>query len=219
VGDVVHGQGGLYSSDISSMPNPSSFRKYIVIALAALFPFAVLPPLTAWSADRLAKAGAARWRTLSSDLEVVLDAARRSSAEEQEPSGDIAVAIDPSPFAFATARSGSDRVAQSRARRPRRIFVGPSMIRRAIPSSARPKSAWTDRDGDRPAGMLIQSPGVLAGTILAGDVLFEAEGRPIGSFEQLVSIVGDGYRRKTKFLSGRLYRKGETWAVTVEPGW
>jgi hypothetical protein len=119
----------------------------------------------------------------------------------------------------APARAGTDRVNPSRAPRPRRIFVGPEMIRRAIPPSARPRSTYTDRTGDRPSGMLIQSSGALSGTIVPGDVLFEAEGRPITSFEQLVSIVGQAYQRKAKYLSGRLYRKGETWAVTVEPGW
>jgi hypothetical protein len=129
------------------------------------------------------------------------------------------MAIDAAPPSFTIARSSGERAAPPRVRRPHRIFVGPAMIRRAIPSSARPKSTWTDRSGDRPAGMLIQSGGVLSGTIVPGDVLFEAEGQPITSFEQLVATVGQAYQRKAKYLSGRLYRKGETWAVTVEPGW
>lgn len=195
------------------MMNPLVFRKHVAIALAMVVPFAILPPLTAWSADRLAKVGAARWRTLSSGFEMVLGP-QEWPQEGRDQSPDVAVAP-----VFATTRVGGDRASVPRARRPRRIFVGPEMIRRAIPASARPRSTWTDRSGDRPAGMLIQSPGVLSGTIVPGDVLFEAEGRPIASFEQLVAIVGQAYQRKSKYLSGRLYRKGETWAVTVEPGW
>jgi hypothetical protein len=182
-------------------------------------PFAILPPLTAWSADRLAKAGAARWRKLSSGLELALGAPKECAAEGRTPSDDVGAAIDSPPPSFTTARSSGERASVPRARRPHRIFVGPSLIRRAIPPSARPKSTWTDRSGDRPAGMLIQSPGVLSGTIVPGDVLFEAEGQPITSFEQLVAIVGQAYQRKAKYLTGRLDRKGETWAVTVEPGW
>jgi len=218
MGDVVQGRIRLYSSKPGPMMNPS-YRKHLVIALAMVVPFAVLPPLTAWSADRLAKAGAARWRAVSCDLALVLETARETSAEDREASDDALVASDAAPPTFTMARVAGDHESAPRARRPHRIFVGRDMIRRAIPSSARPKSTWTDRSGDRPAGMLIQNPGVLAGTIVPGDVLFEAEGQPIASFEQLVATVGKAYQAKAKYLSGRLYRKGEIWAVTVEPGW
>jgi hypothetical protein len=200
------------------MMNQFYLRKHVAIALAMVLPFALLPPLTAWSTDRLAKAGAARWRTLSSGLEVMLGA-EECPSEGRDPSDDLAAAVDLAPPAFTISRVRGERASVPRARRPHRIFVGPDMIRRAIPASARPRSTWTDRSGDRPPGMLIQSPGVLSGTIVPGDVLFEAEGQPIASLEQLVAIVGQAYQRKSKYLSGRLYRKGETWAVTVEPGW
>jgi hypothetical protein len=197
------------------MMNPSPLRRRVSIALALVLPLAILPPLSAWSADRLAKSAAQKWRTLSSGLELAFAAAR----VETDPVVEVAVAEEaPSP-ALTVARANSDRTGPPHARHPRHIFVGPAMIRRAIPPSARPRSVWTDRDGDRPSGMLIQSPGALSGTIVPGDVLFEAEGRPITSFEQLVSIVGQAYQRKAKYLSGRLYRRAETWGVTVEPGW
>jgi len=199
---------------------PAFLRKHLWITLAMVAPFAVLPPLTAWSADRLAKAGAARWRAVSSDLALVLETARKTSAEGSEASDDaLVVSGDTAAPAFTMARIAGDHASAPHVRRPHRIFVGRDMIRRAIPSSARPKSTWTDRSGDRPAGMLIQNPGVLSGTIVPGDVLFEAEGQPIASLEQLVAIVGKAYQGKAKYLSGRLYRKGEIWAVTVEPGW
>jgi hypothetical protein len=199
------------------MMNPH-LRKHVAIALAMVAPFAILPPLTAWSADHLAKVGAARLRTLSSGLELVLGAVEESKADAGDL-GDVAAAGAVSSPTFTTMWSSGERASVPRARRPHRIFVGPDMIRCAIPTSARPRATWTDRSGDRPAGMLIQSPGVLAGTIVPGDVLFEAEGQPIASVENLVAIVGQAYQRKSKYLAGRLYRKGETWPVTVEPGW
>jgi len=199
------------------MMNPPSFRRHFALALAMVAPFAILPPLTAWSADRLARAGAAHWRMLSSNLDRALGDGH--GCPEREAIEDDIPAVDFSPPAFTMARVAGERGGAPHARRPHRIFVGPEMIRRAIPPSARPTSTWTDRSGDRPAGMLIQSPGVLSGTIVPGDVLFEAEGQPIASLESLVAIVGQAYRRKSKYLAGRLYRKGETWAVSVEPGW
>jgi S1-C subfamily serine protease len=101
----------------------------------------------------------------------------------------------------------------------RKIFVSPEMIRRAVPASGRPAAAWSPRTAEHPAGMMISSPGALGGTILAGDVIYEAEGQALGSPEQLVSVVMQAYRRNARFVSGRLWRHGEAWVLTVEPGW
>jgi hypothetical protein len=99
------------------------------------------------------------------------------------------------------------------------VFVGPESVQRAIPAPGRPTSAWTNRTDEHPAGLLIQNPGVLRGVIEAGDILTEAEGQPLGSFEQLVVTVKQAYERRVKRLSGRIFRKGHFVPVTVEPGW
>ncbi len=116
-------------------------------------------------------------------------------------------------------RSGPREKSVGARPRAHRIYVGPDLVRRAVPASGRPTAAWTNRNQDHPAGMLISNPGALAGTILAGDIVFEAEGRSLSSFEELVTIVGQAYQRRAKVVSGRLWRRGEPWTVTVEPGW
>jgi S1-C subfamily serine protease len=200
---------------------PFRRKKHLAIALAALLPFVVLPWLLARSLGPLARAGAAWWRTVSSSISLSWQA-------PLQPPNDVLASISlASPDStiigqvFELARQSDKRNDGPRGRRQtsRRIFVGPEMIRRAVPLSGRPASSWAARTDDHPAGMIIQSPGVLAGTIRAGDVLTEAEGQPIASLEQLVSIVAKAYERKSKFLSGRLWRRGELWSVTVEPGW
>jgi len=112
---------------------------------------------------------------------------------------------------------GADRGAQN-GKRPH-VFVGPDSIQRAIPAPGRPTSSWTNRTAEHPAGLLIQTPGALTGVIEPGDILFEAEGQPIGSFEQLVITVKQAYERRVKRLSGRIFRRGALVPVTVEPGW
>ena len=99
------------------------------------------------------------------------------------------------------------------------VFVGPDSIQRAIPVTGRPTSSWTNRTVEHPAGLLIQTPGALAGVIEPGDILVEAEGQALGSFEQLIVTVKQAYERRVKRLSGRLFRKGDFLPVTVEPGW
>jgi hypothetical protein len=55
--------------------------------------------------------------------------------------------------------------------------------------------------------------------IETGDILVEAEGQALGSFEQLLVTVKEAYERRAKRLSGRLFRRGDLLPVTVEPGW
>jgi hypothetical protein len=112
---------------------------------------------------------------------------------------------------------GEQRAAQA-GKRPH-VFVGPESIQRAIPAPGRPTSSWTNRTDEHPAGLLIQTPGALTGVIEPGDILFEAEGQPIGSFEQLVVTVKRAYERRVKRLTGRIFRRGDLVPVTVEPGW
>jgi hypothetical protein len=112
---------------------------------------------------------------------------------------------------------GAERLTQA-GKRPH-VFVGPESIQRAIPAPGRPTSSWTNRTAEHPAGLLIQTPGALTGVIEPGDILFEAEGQPLGSFEQLVITVKQAYERRVKRLSGRIFRRGNLVPVIVEPGW
>ena len=114
-------------------------------------------------------------------------------------------------------RGAPKAVAKSRGRAS--IFVGADSVRRAIPAAGRPTSVWIDRTPQHPAGLVIQSPGALAGVIEPGDILFEAEGQTLASFEQLIVTVKQAYERRAARLSGRVFRRGDLVPVTVEPGW
>jgi hypothetical protein len=104
-------------------------------------------------------------------------------------------------------------------RRDLRIFIGPTLVQKSVPLAARPRVAFVERGEGHPAGLAFQSVGALVGTIQPRDILIEAEGQPITGLELLVSVVGKSYEHRAKYLSGRLWRRGELFAVTVEPGW
>jgi hypothetical protein len=213
----------------------------LALFAAATLPFILLPVGLTQSVGPLARVGARWFNLLLPDLSSPVD-----SRHNAAPSHAIAPAVsaDPStdeqapPFNERHApspsglRARSDRrenaslsgsIAAQRAAPGRRaranVFVGPDSIQRAIPVAGRPTSSWTSRTLDHPAGLLIQSPGALTGVIEAGDILVEAEGQPLGSFEQLLATVRQAYERRVKRLSGRLFRKGDLVPLTVEPGW
>jgi len=213
----------------------------LALFVAAALPFVLLPMGLTQSVGPLARVGAGWCHLVLPDLSSPAD-----SGHNQAPSHAIAPLASADPSTDEQASLCSERHAPSpsglRARSDRReeastsgstaakraasgrrarsnVFVGPDSIQRAIPVAGRPTSSWTGRTLEHPAGLLIQSPGALSGVIEAGDILIEAEGQPLGSFEQLLATVRQAYERRVKRLSGRLFRKGDLVALTVEPGW
>jgi hypothetical protein len=209
----------------------------LALFVAAAIPFVLLPATLAWSVGPLARMGA-RWCNLAldsvsfgaeiGDAVATTDENALPAPPFEEPTKlrDESPAVAP-PGARPSSRrpsavsepgmTASTRPGPRRARP--NVFVGPESIQRAIPVGGRPTSAWTSRTLQHPAGLLIQSPGALTGVIEAGDILVEAEGQPLNSFEQLVVTVKQAYERRATRLSGRLFRKGDLVPVTVEPGW
>jgi hypothetical protein len=215
----------------------SSARRVTLYAAATL-PFILLPVGLTQSVGPLARVGA-RWCNLVlADFSLLADSGHNAvpsqviapadpSTDERPPPFSEGHAPSPSGFrtridrrenASSSGSTAATRAAPSRRARPS-VFVGPDSIQRAIPVTGRPTSSWTSRTVEHPAGLLIQSPGALTGVIEAGDILVEAEGQALGSFEQLLATVRQAYEGRVKRLSGRLFRKGDLVALTVEPGW
>jgi hypothetical protein len=202
-------------------------RKLLVGALAVIVPIVLVSFAMSLSVGYFARRGAAILYGLGSRVPGpalavagMLDAAPTGLEMFASVSDVAPVAPESALVAVDAGHRSSLRAKVVAARRgARRIHVGPDLVRRAVPASGRPSASWTDRTDDHPAGMLIMNPGALAGTIQAGDVVFEAEGRSLASFEQLVAIVGQAYQHRAKIVSGRLWRRGEPWTITVEPGW
>ena len=214
-----------------------SARRFALFFAAAI-PFVLVPAALAWSVGPIARTGA-RWCHVACDVlsfrreeaavapieERAAGAPAESPADGDTPADHASFAPSTSGFRTPSRPSEASRSRPTAAKRQvaRRsssnVFVGPDSIQRAIPVAGRPTSAWTHRTPEHPAGLLIQSPGALGGVIEPGDILVEAEGQPLGNFEQLLVTVRQAYERRAKRLSGRLFRKGDLVPVTVEPGW
>lgn len=210
----------------------------LALLVVAAVPFAVVAIGSAWSVGPLAQR-AARWCDVAlGGLSHAVDSERPPAAREERGAlestdaadGHTGLPHEPHIMSPSGVRARDDRPTSSSGRMaPRRsasarrarlnVFVGPESIKRAIPVAGRPTSSWTNHTPEHPAGLLIQSPGALAGVIEPGDILVEAEGQSLSSFEQLVVTVKQAYERRVQRLSGRLFRKGDLVPVTVEPGW
>lgn len=212
-------------------------RRTALFVLAAI-PFVLVPVASAWSVRPLAQLGA-RWCNLAfAALSSGADSAHTPAAEEEgtpreaadpatspgslshEPRAPLPHAAGGRNERSAVVGPGVFAARRPSARRARpTVFVGPESVKRAIPVGGRPTSSWTNSTVEHPAGLLIQSPGALGGVIEPGDILVEAEGQALRSFEQLIVTVRQAYERRVTRLSGRLFRRGDLVPVTVEPGW
>jgi hypothetical protein len=220
------------------MHTPSSRRRFFAIFALATLPLAFVQVGLAWSVGPIARTGARTLRAFANGLPRGESAEAGEVAAERAPAGIGEVPDEDAPhveemsilpgsrrrpLAGRTAPAGIGIITAERnpiARRARpSVFVGPDSIKRAIPATSRPTSTWTERTAQHPAGLLIQSPGALRGVIEPGDILVEAEGQTLGSFEQLITAVKQAYERREKRLSGRIFRHGDFVPVTVEPGW
>jgi len=83
--------------------------------------------------------------------------------------------------------------------------------RRAMPSAAFVKAS-----PEHPAGLVLGGVSALAGRLQDGDVLTEAAGQKATSVAQVVGIVLAARSRQASEISGRFYRAGVPFLLTVE---
>jgi len=185
------------------------------LAIGAM-PFVLIPSASSAVVDLIA-------RRVASWLGAMVPI-RRPAAVVEDMRGLADRADDP-----AIATSGSDgqapglrpraNMATRQARVARVIRVGPQVVRSAIPPGGRPSAVWSESDAGKPPGVRFTAVGALGAFVRPGDILVEAEGRPLHDFADLIATVGHAYERREKFVTGRLWRAGALWWVVVEPGW
>jgi hypothetical protein len=204
---------GFPASQTVARPLAWPARRSLVIA-ASIAPFVLAPWLSRRAADHLA-------HRLAVHLVELAAALRSASAPpaDSTPEGAPAAA-DQEAEAPAAAPAPPSRTAPARAHPHRSdlLFFGRDAVARAIPPKARPRGVAKGRTDDHPAGIVITHPGVLS-SVRAGDVIIEAEGVPLSSFDELVSVVSRAYEARARTIRGKVWRGGRVLTVVVEPPW
>jgi hypothetical protein len=186
-----------------------------MVALLLALPFVgigvaprlLIGPLATLAARPLARAGAA------------LEAHRSSAAVEPpapEPDADRSEAAAESMHAAEPTSHAPRRADRARGAPSHGLFVARSVVESAIRARRRPSGYAVPADGSHPAGVAVAGG---AGPLRAGDVITEVEGRPVRSVEDVIVAVGGAARAKAKAVSGRFWRGGEPWTITVETPW
>lgn len=176
-------------------------------AAVAIAPRLVVDPVATAVASRFAHASALVARVSAAEPEPVPAPAPEPAEAESEPDLPARETRALRPLGRAARR---DRPASHA------LFVARSIVERAIRAKRRPSGHPVGASDAHPAGIAVVGG---AGPLRAGDVLTEVEGRPVRSVEDVVVAVGGAVRAKAKAVSGRFWRGGEPWTITVEIPW
>jgi hypothetical protein len=145
------------------------------------------------------------------------------AAPEPAPPVDAVRDGEPAPLApellpvagpVGSARRGSARPAPRA--KPAALFVSQATVLKLAESAARPQGAFVPRTAEHPAGLRLAGVGALGIGVQDGDILVEALGVAPRSPGDIIGAVLQARAQNARFLSGTLWRRGDTFRITVE---
>lgn len=174
--------------------------------LAAHASGALVAPLTASAVTLLVRVTA----PLSSAP--VSEAAEPAAAPAKSaPSGPASLSF----VAAAPAPARHGRKAAPKAR-PSALFVSQATVLQLAQSSARPSGSFVAATPQHPAGLRLSGVAPLGIGVQDGDILIEALGITPRAPGQVIGAIIEARAKQARFLSGTLWRQGQTFAITVE---
>ena len=194
------------------------------LSVSVLFVVAFTLPLVAaraWSlslADRWASALAAElaelvWKDPAGGE------APKDSLSEPEPEPDVEAAAGDAPPAQRAARAFEPTRQASHARgslAPHGVRISSAQVLALAARRAMPQAVPVRANAQHPAGLLLHGVSGWGIGLQDGDVLTEAAGQRASSVAVVVGIVLAARGRQVPEISGRFYRTGTPFALTVE---
>ncbi len=86
----------------------------------------------------------------------------------------------------------------------------------AVRNGVRPSASAVGATGDHPAGLIVYGWGDAGTALRDGDIIVSVGGRTPSSVDDVIAAVAGAYRHETYAVSGRIWRGGETFDVSVE---
>ena len=194
------------------------------VAAAALALTLTLPALgvKAWSsayADTLGK-GIAAW--LIAVVPSLPAPIAQEGADQWRDRGDVEPLFEASPTVRAVALDGKGPRHDARSRpaskpKPKQgIRISSAQVLALASRRAMPSAVFVKASPEHPAGLLLGGVSALGVGLQDGDILTEAAGQKATSVAQIVGLVLAARSRQASEISGRFYRGGVPFSLTVE---
>lgn len=180
-------------------------RAFLAAALAA--PFLLAAPL-----------GSSLVGPLAADVAALLLRVTAPLAEKPAPSPEPEVVLDaPVALSFeATTKPARKGGKVSAKAKPSALFVGEATVLKLAQSSARPRGTFVSATEQHPAGLRLSGVAALGIGLQEGDILIEALGVTPRGPEQVIGAIIEARAKQARFLSGTVWRAGQTFRITVE---
>jgi hypothetical protein len=99
---------------------------------------------------------------------------------------------------------------------PSGVFVSAATVLKLSRGSARPQGAFVAKSATHPAGLRLSGVAPLGIGVQDGDILIEALGVEPRSPGQIIGAIIEARARQARYLSGTLWRRGQTFRIVVE---
>ena len=169
--------------------------------LAAHLAAALVTPLTNTTVGALVRVTAPLTVVTTADTE----------AEAAAPPNDEPVALALGAATKPTARRGFKAAAS-----PASLFVSKATVLKLAQTAARPHGSFVQQTPEHPAGLRLSGVAPLGIGVQDGDILIEALGITPRSPGQVIGAVIEARAKQARFLSGTIWRHGQTIRLTVE---
>jgi len=147
-----------------------------------------------------------------------LTAPAPSASPDIAPESEPAEVAEPALFPVAGTARAARREAPRLARRakPAALLVSEQTVLKLAESAARPRGAFVPQTAEHPAGLRLAGVGALGIGVQDGDILVEALGISPRAPGEIIGAIIEARAKNTRFLSGTLWRRGDTFRITVE---
>jgi hypothetical protein len=100
--------------------------------------------------------------------------------------------------------------------KPAALFVSEATVLKLAQSAARPHGSFVAASPQHPAGLRLSGVAALGIGVQDGDILIEALGITPRAPGQVIGAIIEARAKQARFLSGTLWRQGQTFPITVE---
>ena len=139
-----------------------------------------------------------------------------SCAAPDTEASDAAV-DEPSELVFEAATKSPARASKAQPKpKPAALFVPEATVLRLAQSAARPRGSFVAQTPQHPAGLRLSGVAALGIGLQDGDILIEALGIAPRAPGEIIGAIIEARARQARFLSGTLWRQGQTFRITVE---
>jgi len=184
----------------------------VLSGIALLAPFALVAQAQRALAESVVSASVATLVRMTAPL-------APAAVVASEPVVDGAVlGLDIAADGAALAKGPARRPRQGASAKPQALFVSASSVLQLAKTAARPQGTFVAQGGEpqHPAGLRLVGVAGLGIGVQDGDILIDAMGITPRSSGEIIGAIVQARAQRVRYLSGTLWRHGQTFRITVE---